>query len=248
MNKMILLIDNYDSVTFNLKRYLQQLAQEVCVVRNDDMALDRAVEECDAILISPGPQAPEQAGRCIEVIQENAELKPMLGICLGHQAIVQAFGGVVQRALKPLHGKALPINLDPVSLLFESIGSPAYFARYHSLVAASELPGCLRKIAVSDQGEVMAVRHERLPIFGVQFHPESVLSADGFQLLANFLRLSGLKCPRDFFCKTELDTSIENIRRLQLSKENLSSGDTYFEEEESLQIPPTPLPHQVLRS
>ncbi len=205
---MILLIDNYDSFTFNLYRYFRQLDQAVTVARNDAADLDPLLDECQAIVISPGPKAPAQAGRCLEIIAAYAPRKPILGICLGHQAICQAFGANIVRALRPMHGRSSPVELLP-SALFQHLSTPAMFGRYHSLVAepASIPDDQLQIIAWSSEREVMAVAHRSYPTYGVQFHPESVLSLGGFQLLANFLDLSGLKRPDQLPAGDLLDTS-----------------------------------------
>jgi|694.fasta_scaffold02014_24 anthranilate synthase component 2/para-aminobenzoate synthetase component 2 len=200
---MILLIDNYDSFTHNLARYLRRLGQDVCVLRNDSADLEMAVESCQAIVISPGPCGPDRAGKTVAMIRCWSGRVPILGICLGHQAICYAFSGQIIRARRPIHGQALPIQLFS-SPLFHGMESSVRFARYHSLVAdQASLPSCLRVIAYSLpdtlasptpeaaptawQPEIMAVQHLQHPTFGVQFHPESILSADGYRLLANFL-------------------------------------------------------------
>jgi para-aminobenzoate synthetase component II len=193
---MILLIDNYDSFTFNLQRYLRRLHQSVAVARNDAPELNSLLEVCSAIVLSPGPKAPEQAGRSIEIVQRFSGIKPILGICLGHQTICAAFGGQIVRATRPLHGRATPIELSQTPL-FANLPNPSHFARYHSLIAdrMSFPQASLEVIAWSEEREIMAVAHRRHPTFGVQFHPESVLSNGGYQLLANFLTLSGLAYP-----------------------------------------------------
>jgi anthranilate synthase/aminodeoxychorismate synthase-like glutamine amidotransferase len=194
---MILLIDNYDSFTYNLDRYLRRLGSMVEVVRNDQPQLDSLLAECAGIVLSPGPCGPLQAGRCIEVVQRLSGIKPILGICLGHQVIGQAFGGDIVRASRPIHGQAFAMELTP-SELFEGIPNRSKFARYHSLVIDSQrLPSCLTAIAHCDTPstssqlptarEIMAVEHRQHPTYGVQFHPESILSDAGYRLLANFL-------------------------------------------------------------
>lgn len=190
---MIVLIDNYDSFLHNLARYLRRLGQEVCVRRNDAGDLMHVVAKAEAVVISPGPCDPDAAGDCLQVVDRFAAAKPMLGVCLGHQVICQAFGGTIERAEQPMHGRSSQVDLD-ASRLFCNIPTPQSFARYHSLVCAQDsLPDCLRVTARSaSDSEIMAVEHTDLPIFGVQFHPESVLSQSGYQLLANFLSIAKL--------------------------------------------------------
>lgn len=194
---MILLLDNYDSFVFNLDRYLQRLGHETLVVRSDAMSVD-AVEklQAEAIVISPGPKTPDEAGCSMEVIRRLGPVTPLLGVCLGHQAIAQAFGGRIVRAETPVHGMASPITHTQQSL-FQGISSPCEIARYHSLVIEPEsLPDCLNATAWSERQEIMAVEHCQYPIYGVQFHPESILTEIGYHLLANFLKLNGLHCSK----------------------------------------------------
>ena len=192
---MILILDNYDSFVYNLDRYLQQLGQKTLVVRSDAITVEAIGRlAVDAIVISPGPKSPDEAGCSMEVVRRLSENTPILGVCLGHQAIGQALGGRIVRAHRPMHGKSSLIHHDGVAL-FD--GSPKRFqvGRYHSLVIeACSLPESLRVIAVAGDGTIMAVQHVRHPVFGVQFHPESILTLSGYQVLANFLKLSGLKC------------------------------------------------------
>ena len=189
---MILLIDNYDSFVHNLARYLQQLGQETQVVRNDRLAVAQIrARPPDAIVISPGPCRPQQAGCSLDVIRQLHQEIPLLGVCLGHQAIGQGLGGRVVRAPEPVHGRTSTITHSG-ERLFQNLPSPLTVCRYHSLMvdpAFVEPP--LRITAQTDDGVVMAVEHADLPVFGVQFHPESVLTNSGYQLLANFLRLAG---------------------------------------------------------
>ena len=183
---MILVIDNYDSFTYNLVQYLGELGAKLEVVRNDAMdvaALERMRPE--RIVISPGPGNPDQAGVSLEVIRRLGPTTPTLGVCLGHQAIVEVFGGEVGYARELLHGKASPVRHDGTGL-FAGLPRPFDAGRYHSL-AATRLPDVLEPTAYADDGEVMAVRHRELPIVGVQFHPESVLTPDGQALARNFL-------------------------------------------------------------
>jgi len=203
---MILLVDNYDSFVYNLKRYLVRLGQQVVIVRNDELDLeDDLVAKYDAIVISPGPQSPDQAGICLELIRKFHERVPMLGVCLGHQAIWQALGGRIIRAKTPIHGRSATIHFKP-SLMFAGIDNPFVAARYHSLVAdlATQPPG-LKVSAWSEDHEIMAIEHERFQLFGLQFHPESILTVAGYQLLQNFLVAAGVENsdgvlpPSDFF-------------------------------------------------
>jgi anthranilate synthase component 2 len=183
---MMLLVDNYDSFTYNLAHLFGALGVDVHVVRNDEITADEA-EELGAshLVVSPGPGRPADAGVSIEVIRRLAPKIPTLGVCLGHQAIVEAFGGEVGYARELLHGKASPVRHDGRGL-FTGLPEPFEAGRYHSL-AATRLPDELAPTAYADDGEVMAVRHRELPIVGVQFHPESVLTPDGPALAKNFL-------------------------------------------------------------
>ncbi|MCE9605407.1 MAG: aminodeoxychorismate/anthranilate synthase component II [Planctomycetia bacterium] len=190
---MILLIDNYDSFVHNLARYVRRLGSDTQVVRNDavDVAAIRRLRPC-AIILSPGPCTPQQAGCTLEVVRELAGEVPILGICLGHQAIAEVFGGKVVRSPVPVHGRTANITHDG-RRLFAGLPSPLTVCRYHSLCAeAATLPKSLRATAHAPDGVVMAVEHESLPVFGVQFHPESVLTEGGYRLLANFCSLAGL--------------------------------------------------------
>jgi anthranilate synthase component 2 len=182
----MLLIDNYDSFTYNLAHLFGALGVEVHVVRNDEITADDA-EQVGAshLVVSPGPGRPANAGVSIDVIRRLAPKIPTLGVCLGHQAIVEAFGGEVGYARELLHGKASPVRHDGTGL-FTGLPEPFDAGRYHSL-AATRLPAELEPTAYADDGEVMAVRHRELPIVGVQFHPESVLTPDGPALAKNFL-------------------------------------------------------------
>jgi anthranilate synthase/aminodeoxychorismate synthase-like glutamine amidotransferase len=194
---MILLIDNYDSFVFNLVRYLRELGQETVVVRNDRLDLndveagrpgDRPLQ---AAVLSPGPCGPDSAGVCIEFVRRFCDEIPMLGVCLGHQAIAAAFGGRVVRAAEPVHGRTSPVEHDG-SELFAGLANPLTAARYHSLVVdEGSLPAELTVTARTPDGIPMALQHRELPIFGVQFHPESVLTEGGHALLRNFLQFAG---------------------------------------------------------
>jgi len=191
---MILLIDNYDSFVFNLARYFERLGQPTHVVRNDaiDPAGVRRLRP-DAVVLSPGPCAPQQAGCSLRVVSELHAQLPMLGVCLGHQAIAEAFGGRIVRAAEPVHGRTSPMFHDQRGV-FAGIASPARVCRYHSLaVDEASLPECLEVTARTQDAVVMGLRHRTLPIVGLQFHPESILTDFGFELLANFLRIAGLQ-------------------------------------------------------
>ncbi|MEA2002117.1 MAG: aminodeoxychorismate/anthranilate synthase component II [Actinomycetota bacterium] len=182
----VLVIDNYDSFTFNLVQYLGQLGADPVVVRNDDLKPADALEQgYDRLLISPGPGRPEDAGFSIDYVRAFGSEIPTLGVCLGHQAIAVAFGGVVDLAPEPRHGKVSPITHDGRGI-FRDIPNPFEATRYHSL-ATVELPDDLQVIAHSEDGVVQAIRHREFPITGVQFHPESIMTRSGMALLANFL-------------------------------------------------------------
>ena len=192
---MVLVIDNYDSFTYNLVQYLLELGEEVIVHRNVEISLDR-IREADPqqIVIAPGPCTPNEAGISVDCIKEFGAFIPILGVCLGHQSIAQAFGGKVVRANQVMHGKTSNIKHDSRGV-FANLEGSFIATRYHSLVVEKEsLPGCLEVSAWSnDEGsskEIMAVRHRELFVEGVQFHPESILSEHGYQILKNFLDLS----------------------------------------------------------
>lgn len=188
---MIAVIDNYDSFVFNLVQALGAMGETVRVFRNDaiDVSRLRALRP-DALVLSPGPGRPEDAGVTIPAIRELSSSIPTLGVCLGHQAIASAFGGRVVRADVPRHGKSSSVEHDGADL-FEGLGSPFEAGRYHSLVAErASLPEALRITAWTEDGTVMALRHVDRPLFGVQFHPESVLTPEGNRLVKNFLRLA----------------------------------------------------------
>ncbi|MCC9622779.1 aminodeoxychorismate/anthranilate synthase component II [Thalassospira sp. MA62] len=187
---MILIIDNYDSFVFNLARYVQELDYTVEVVRNDQITPQqvRALKPA-AIIFSPGPCGPDEAGNCLDLIGTLQEEIPMLGVCLGHQTIAQAFGGQVGRAERPIHGMTSDITHCGDGL-FEGLANPLRVTRYHSLIVTLPKDGPLIETATGPKGEVMAFAHERLPIYGVQFHPEAVLTEQGHDLLANFLKLA----------------------------------------------------------
>ena len=188
---MILVIDNYDSFTWNLVHYLMELGAEVEVVRNDDMSAAQALSSgAEAFLISPGPKTPNEAGVSLELVAACAEAgKPLLGVCLGHQTIGQHFGGTVARG-GLMHGKTSPVTHDG-SGLFEGLPSPFQATRYHSLIVEN-VPPSLIVNATSDDGHVMGFRHATLPIHSVQFHPESIATEHGHAMLANFMRIAGM--------------------------------------------------------
>jgi anthranilate synthase component II len=190
---MILVIDNYDSFTWNLVHYLQELGAEVEVVRNDAIGVGQALSSgAEAFLISPGPCTPNEAGISLELVEAAADqAKPLLGVCLGHQAIGQHFGGTVTRAGQLMHGKTSPVLHDG-SGVFAGLPSPFTATRYHSLVV-EDAPDVLIANAKTADGTVMGFRHATLPIHGVQFHPESIATEHGHDLLANFMRAAGLK-------------------------------------------------------
>jgi anthranilate synthase component 2 len=191
----LLLIDNYDSFTYNLVQYLGDLGAAVEVARNDAITPDDALRlGAEGIILSPGPRAPDQAGICLEVIRLAARDRiPLLGVCLGHQAIGQAFGGTVTRAPMPMHGKVSPILHDGTGL-FAGLPSPFGATRYHSLIIAAEgLPADLRITARTGDDIIMGLAHRELPIHGVQFHPESIASEHGHDILRNFLELAGAR-------------------------------------------------------
>ena len=187
---MLLLIDNYDSFTYNLVHYLGELGAEVTVYRNDAIGADEGLAlNPQGIVLSPGPCDPDQAGICLELIEKNGGAIPLLGVCLGHQAIGQAFGGKVVRAPTLMHGKASDIHHDGNGL-FEGLPAPFSATRYHSLIVERDsLPECLEVSAQTDDGVVMGIAHREFPVHGVQFHPESIASEQGHELLKNFLTI-----------------------------------------------------------
>lgn len=187
---MILVIDNYDSFTYNLVQYLGELGEDIAVRRNDQVTLNEIDVLCpDRILISPGPGTPREAGVSVEVISLFAGHVPILGVCLGHQAIAQAFGGYVGRAPELVHGKASEIFHDGRTI-FKGLEHRFRAGRYHSLIVEREsLPNCLEISATTTEGLIMGLRHRDLKVEGVQFHPESILTTQGKRLLANFLEL-----------------------------------------------------------
>lgn len=211
---MILLIDNYDSFVYNLARYFVRLGQETRVVRNDavDFSAVRRLQP-QAVVISPGPCTPQQAGCSIDIVRHLSGEIPILGVCLGHQAIGAAFGGQIVRAPQPMHGRS-SVLVHSGSGLFAGLPVRLRVARYHSLVVAEEgLPPELEVTARSEDGVLMALVHRQHPTFGVQFHPESILTEGGYELLANFLRIAGQRIPAVPSLTTESPASqIENRR------------------------------------
>ena len=188
---MIVLIDNYDSFSYNVYQLIGSVEPDIKVVRNDEYTVEE-IEKMgpEALIISPGPGRPSDAGLCIEAIRYFAGKIPILGICLGHQAICEAFGGRVSYAKELMHGKKKTIYTVGKSKLFDGLGDSFQAARYHSLAAVrEELPDVLRITAESDDGEIMAVEHRECPIFGVQFHPESVMTPDGKVMIQNFINV-----------------------------------------------------------
>lgn len=186
---MLLMIDNYDSFTYNLVQYFGELGQEVKVIRNDAITVDEIGQmKPDYLVISPGPCAPAQAGVSLAAIKEYAGKIPLLGVCLGHQAIGEAFGGKIIHAQQLMHGKTSPVFHKDVGV-FRGLPNPITCTRYHSLaIERASLPDCLEITAETEDGEIMGVRHKTLPVEGVQFHPESILTEQGHQMLDNFLK------------------------------------------------------------
>jgi len=188
---MILLIDNYDSFSYNVYQLIGSVESDVCVVRNDECTVEQIHRmDPEAIIISPGPGRPSQAGICMDVIRNFAVKKPILGICLGHQAICETFGATVSYAKKLMHGKKKQIILSAPSPLFAGLPDTFPAARYHSLAAAEDtMPDCLKVTARCEDGEIMAVEHTDFPIYGLQFHPESVMTPDGKKIIENFIHI-----------------------------------------------------------
>src|SRR5438552_2624877 len=196
---MLLVIDNYDSFTYNLVQYLGELGAEMVVVRNDEVDVDRIDSELrpERILISPGPGTPDSAGVSLAAVERFAGKVPILGVCLGHQAIGQHFGGKVVRGPEPVHGKPVEVSHDGKTI-FEGVPGAFSAGRYHSLIVERDtLPDCLEISAESPDGLVMGLRHHNLKVEGVQFHPESILTEHGRKLLQNFLELWHIRCWRN---------------------------------------------------
>jgi anthranilate synthase/aminodeoxychorismate synthase-like glutamine amidotransferase len=195
---MLLLIDNYDSFVFNLARYFERLGQSTLVVRNDaiDVAEIRRLRP-DAIVLSPGPSTPSKAGVTLDIVRELHGALPILGICLGHQAIGEALGGKIVRASQPVHGRSCPIHHNNQGV-FADLPNPMSGCRYHSLIVERQsLPECLAVTAWTDDGTIMAIEHRDLPVVGIQFHPESILTDCGYPLLAAFLRRAAIELPAE---------------------------------------------------
>ena len=201
----ILVVDNYDSFVFNIVQYLQQLGAEVVVKRNDEVTAN-SINDFDGVLLSPGPGTPEDAGACIEIVNSAIEKqKPLLGVCLGHQAIGAALGGKVSRAPELLHGKTSQVQHKNEGV-FKDLKSPFRATRYHSLaIEAPDFPKDLTITATTESGVIMGVKHKTAPIEGVQFHPESVLTEGGHRLLANWLSTTSSKDARHFLSKMNQD-------------------------------------------
>lgn len=186
---MILLIDNYDSFSYNLYQLIGKIQSDIKVIRNDEMTIEEIRQlNPDCIILSPGPGRPEDAGIIIQVVQTLGKGIPILGVCLGHQAICSAFGAAITYAKELMHGKQSEVTFDRNCLLFQNCPEKALVARYHSLAAdADTLPDELKITARTMDGEIMAVQHEKYPIYGVQFHPESIMTPDGKSMLKNFI-------------------------------------------------------------
>ncbi len=186
---MILLIDNYDSFSYNLYQLIGSIDPDIQVVRNDAITIAEIEALAPkAIFLSPGPGHPSKAGICIDCIQQLGSRFPIFGVCLGHQAICEAYGGVVSYASKLMHGKTSVAELDTNSPIFRGMQPQMQVARYHSLAAQQDkMPDCLHVIAQTKEGDIMAVAHKEYPVYGVQFHPESILTPDGTQIIQNFL-------------------------------------------------------------
>ncbi len=188
---MLLMIDNYDSFTYNLVQYLSELGEEVIVHRNDEITLEKIRQLApERIVISPGPCTPNEAGISLSVIKQFSQTTPVLGVCLGHQSIGQAFGGKIVHAKQLMHGKTSPIYHNNLGV-FHDLPNPFIATRYHSLVVdRASLPGCLEITAWTEDDEIMGIRHKTLQIEGIQFHPESILSEHGHDMLKNFIQQS----------------------------------------------------------
>jgi anthranilate synthase/aminodeoxychorismate synthase-like glutamine amidotransferase len=188
---MILMIDNYDSFTYNLVQYLRQMGRDVAVYRNDEITVaDIEGMEPEAVFLSPGPCSPREAGVTVDVIRHFYRRLPIMGVCLGHQAIGYAFGGEVDRADRVMHGKTSAVQSDGRTI-FQGVPNPFTAGRYHSLVVKWEtLPGCLEISAETEEGEIMGLRHREYPVEGIQFHPESILTPQGKRIIRNFLDMA----------------------------------------------------------
>ena len=188
---MTLLVDNYDSFSYNLYQLVGEIDPDIKVVRNDELAVEEIEGLAPArIILSPGPGRPEQAGICMGIVRRLGGSVPLLGVCLGHQAICAAFGARIGYARELMHGKTSVVEADPACPLFKGCDRLMTVARYHSLAAdPSSMPECLRVVARTAEGEIMAVQHESLPIYGLQFHPESIMTPEGRKILRNFIAI-----------------------------------------------------------
>jgi anthranilate synthase component 2 len=188
---MILLIDNYDSFSYNLYQYIGTINPDIMVIRNDEMTIEEIEKLApDHIIVSPGPGKPSDAGICIEAIRHFAGKVPIFGVCLGHQAIAEAFGATVTYAKKLMHGKQSEVKIDTSCPIFKTLGNTIKAARYHSLAVLEEtVPDCLAVTATADDGTIMGIKHKDYEVYGVQFHPESILTPDGIEILKNFFAL-----------------------------------------------------------
>lgn len=188
---MILLVDNYDSFSYNLYQLVGAICPDIRVIRNDELTVGEILElSPESIILSPGPGRPENAGRCVEIVQKLGKTIPILGVCLGHQAICQAYGGEITYAKELMHGKQSQTKLDCSSSLFAGLSEEILVARYHSLAASeASLPMELKVTARTLDGEVMAVEHREYPVYGVQFHPESIMTPKGEEILRNFVAI-----------------------------------------------------------
>lgn len=186
---MILLIDNYDSFSYNLYQLIGTINDDIKVIRNDEMTLEEIKAlNAEYIILSPGPKRPQDAGVCIDVAKELGDNCKILGVCLGHQSICEAYGATITYAKELMHGKQSVCEVDNTDELFKGLGKNVVVARYHSLAAdENTMPDCLKVIARTDDGEIMAVKHKTKNIWGVQFHPESIMTPDGMTMLKNFL-------------------------------------------------------------
>lgn len=188
---MILFIDNYDSFTYNLVQMIGGVNPHIRVIRNDELSIEEISRLSPShIILSPGPGYPEEAGVCEEAVRTFAGSVPVLGVCLGHQGICEVFGAKIRQAKKLMHGKQSMITIDSLDPIFQGLNQCIPAARYHSLIAEKDsFPSCLQIIGTDDSGEIMAVRHKDFPVYGLQFHPESILTPDGETILKNFLSL-----------------------------------------------------------
>lgn len=190
---MILLVDNYDSFSYNLYQLIGTFQPDIKVIRNDELTVEEIeMQNPQVIILSPGPGKPSEAGRCIEIVQKLGSRIPVLGVCLGHQSICEAYGATVSYAKELMHGKQSMTTLDTSCDIFKDLPGEIPVARYHSLAVLEEtLPECLRVIGRTTDGEVMAVRHTQYPVYGLQFHPESIMTPQGAEIIKNFLEVAG---------------------------------------------------------